>query len=46
MADVSQAVASRRVGESLALDVLRDGARRTLHLTLANRPADVGHDRG
>jgi S1-C subfamily serine protease len=46
MADVSQAVASRRVGQSLALDVLRDGVRRTLHLTLADRPADVGHDRG
>jgi S1-C subfamily serine protease len=46
MADVSQAVASRRVGQSLTLEVLRDGARRTLRLTLADRPADVGHDRG
>jgi S1-C subfamily serine protease len=44
MADVSQAVASRRVGQSLTLEVLRDGARRTLNLTLADRPADVGHD--
>ena len=45
MADVSQAVASSRVGQALTLQVLRDGARRTLSMTLADRPSDVGHDR-
>ncbi len=44
MADVSQAVASSRVGQALTLQVLRDGARRTLSMTLADRPSDVGHD--
>jgi S1-C subfamily serine protease len=44
MADISQAVASRRVGERLALVVLRAGERTALRLTLADRPDDVGRD--
>jgi S1-C subfamily serine protease len=42
MADVSRAVSSRAVGDALTLTVLRDGARRTLRVTLADRPDDVG----
>ena len=42
MADVSRAVSSRAVGDPLALTVLRDGARRTVRVTLADRPDDVG----
>jgi S1-C subfamily serine protease len=42
MADVSLAVSSRAVGDSLTLTVLRDGARVDVPLTLADRPADVG----
>jgi S1-C subfamily serine protease len=42
MADVSRAVSSRAVGEALAVTVVRDGDRRTLRVTLADRPADVG----
>ena len=42
MADVSRAVSSRAVGEALAVTVVRDGDRRTVRVTLADRPADVG----
>ena len=42
MADVSRAVSSRAVGESMAVTVIRDGARRTVRVTLTDRPADVG----
>jgi S1-C subfamily serine protease len=42
MADVSRAVSSRAVGEPIALTVLRAGDRRTLRITLADRPDDVG----
>jgi S1-C subfamily serine protease len=42
MADVSRAVSSRAVGEPMAVTVVRDGARRTIRVTLADRPADVG----
>jgi S1-C subfamily serine protease len=42
MADVSRAVSSRAVGEALAVTVVRDGGRRTIRVTLADRPADVG----
>lgn len=42
MADVSQAVASRRVGDRITVTVLRDGQERTVTLTLANRPAGLG----
>jgi len=42
MADVSRAVSSRAVGEALAVTVVRDGDRRTIRVTLADRPADVG----
>jgi S1-C subfamily serine protease len=42
MADVSRAVSSRAVGEQLTLTVLRDGTRRELRVTLADRPDDVG----
>lgn len=42
MADVSQAVASRRVGQRLAVTVLREGRRTPLVMTLADRPGDVG----
>jgi putative serine protease PepD len=41
MADVSAAVASRRVGERLTVTVLRDGRRVDLEMTLADRPADL-----
>jgi S1-C subfamily serine protease len=41
MADVSQAVASRRVGESLTFEVIREGKAISTTLTLANRPSDV-----
>jgi len=42
MADVSQAVASRKVGDRITVTVLRDGQERTVTLTLANRPAGLG----
>lgn len=42
MADVSQAVASRRVGEKITVTVLRDGQERTVTLTLKNRPSGLG----
>jgi S1-C subfamily serine protease len=42
MADVSRAVSSRAVGDALAVTVVRDGARRTIRVTLADRPGDVG----
>ena len=42
MADVSQAVASRKVGEKITVTVLRDGQEKTVPLTLKDRPADVG----
>jgi S1-C subfamily serine protease len=42
MADVSRAVSSRAVGDALAVTVLRDGERRTIRVTLADRPDDVG----
>lgn len=42
MADVSEAVASRRVGDEVTITVLRDGQTTTLRLTLKDRPADVG----
>ncbi|MEQ9092757.1 MAG: trypsin-like peptidase domain-containing protein, partial [Miltoncostaeaceae bacterium] len=42
MADVSREVSSRAVGDPLTLTVLRDGVRRTLTITLADRPGDVG----
>lgn len=42
MADVSQAVASRRVGEEVALTVVRGGDTVELALVLADRPGDVG----
>lgn len=42
MADVSQAVASRRVGEKITVTVLRDGQERTITLTLKDRPSGLG----
>ena len=42
MADVSEAVASRKVGEQITITVLRDGKSQTLTLTLKDRPADIG----
>jgi len=42
MADVSEAVASRKVGEQITVTVLRDGKSETLTLTLKDRPADIG----
>ena len=42
MADVSRAVSSRAVGETLAITVLRDGRRVDLRIALEDRPADVG----
>lgn len=42
MADVSQAVASRRVGEKVTVTVLRDGQERTVALTLKDRPSGLG----
>lgn len=42
MADVSEAVASRRAGDEVTVTVLRDGQSTTLRLTLKDRPADVG----
>ena len=42
MADVSEAVASRKVGEQITVTVLRDGKSQTLTLTLKDRPADIG----
>jgi S1-C subfamily serine protease len=41
MADVSQAVASRRVGDRITLTVLRDGKRTEVTITLADRPANL-----
>lgn len=42
MADVSEAVASRKVGDTITVTVLRDGKSQTLTLTLKDRPADIG----
>ena len=42
MADVSAAVAGRRVGERVEFGLLRDGEPVTVTLTLADRPADIG----
>lgn len=42
MADVSQAVASRKVGEEITVTVLRDGSEKTVTLTLKDRPKDIG----
>jgi len=42
MADVSRAVSSRAVGDTLPLTVLRDGRRVDLRIVLADRPGDVG----
>jgi putative serine protease PepD len=39
--DVSAAVASRRPGAQVAIDVQRAGARKTLHVTLGTRPASA-----
>ncbi len=42
MADVSRAVSAHPVGADIRLTVLRDGARTTVTLRLADRPGDVG----
>jgi putative serine protease PepD len=42
MADVADAVASRKVGDTITVTVLRDGKSQTVTLTLKDRPADVG----
>ena len=42
MADVSRAIASRRVGESITVTVLRDGQEKTVTLRLEDRPASIG----
>ncbi len=42
MADVSRAIASRRVGESVTVTVLRDGQEKTVTLRLEDRPARIG----
>lgn len=42
MADVSRAVSSRAVGDTLPLTLLRDGRRATLRIELDDRPGDVG----
>ncbi len=42
MADVSREVARRRVGETLRLELLRDGNPVDVTITLADRPEDVG----
>jgi S1-C subfamily serine protease len=41
MADVSEAVASRSVGDRITLTVIRDGSRIQVPITLANRPANL-----
>ena len=42
MADVAEAVASRKVGDTITVTVLRDGTSQTVTLTLKDRPADLG----
>jgi S1-C subfamily serine protease len=42
MADVAEAVASRKVGDTITVTVLRDGKSQTVTLTLKDRPADIG----
>jgi VCBS repeat-containing protein len=42
MADVAEAVASRKVGDTITVTVLRDGTSQTVTLTLKDRPADIG----
>jgi S1-C subfamily serine protease len=42
MADVSRAVASRSVGESITVTVLRDGEEKTVTVRLEDRPASLG----
>jgi putative serine protease PepD len=41
MADVSEAVASRKVGDRVTLTVIRDNHRIEVPITLANRPANL-----
>ncbi len=41
MADVSEAVASRKVGDRITLTVIRDNQRVEVPITLANRPANL-----
>jgi S1-C subfamily serine protease len=40
--DLSDVISSKRAGERVELDVLRDGERRTVELELGQRPADSG----
>lgn len=40
--DLSQEVSSRRVGESIPITFLRDGAEKTVTVELADRPASAG----
>ena len=42
MADVAEAVASRKVGDQITVTVLRDGKSQTVTMTLKDRPADIG----
>ncbi len=42
MADVAEAVASRKVGDQITVTILRDGTSQTVTLTLKDRPADIG----
>ena len=41
MADVSEAVASRKVGDRITLTVIRGNQRVEVPITLANRPANL-----
>jgi len=42
MADVAEAVASRKVGDQITVTILRNGTSQTVTLTLKDRPADIG----
>jgi len=42
MADVSRGVASRSVGETITVTVLRDGEEKTVTVRLEDRPASLG----
>lgn len=45
MADVTRAIASKRVGQAVELEVLRNGEKRVVSVPLVDRPEDVGLDR-
>jgi S1-C subfamily serine protease len=40
--DLSELIAQHKPGDTVPLDILRDGQQMTVDVTLGSRPADVG----